>query len=254
MKIIVLGRFFENKYFRSNASSIREVINDIKKDLINAYKNYVSGSSAKEPILQMLADAGEPFSVSFIHEMDKMIANIDTLAETPYLLFRHLNKMLEMITKVKEDNSVREFIHNAVRVTKQSEKNYREHVKSKFEMVLSRLSSILENKAKILRSFLSESEPLKGGRTLPKRKELSRDKLLMFSYTPAAEKYGLDSLDVLSKLLEYPETKEALTTLINAIDRGHIPRDGTKIMEETKAIREMFDILSSNNEDFFEKS
>jgi regulator of sigma D len=231
------------------------VINDVKRDLINAYNLYVDSKKAKEPVLQMLADAGEPFCKRLVNEISKTIANIDALAAAPPLLFRQLNKILGEISAMKSDpeSKVRSFIHDNVKVTKESERNYREHLKSKFEMILHRLSSILEKQAKILRAFMPTAAPLAGGMVEPERKELSKEKLLMFTRTPAAQAHGLDSLDVMERVLFYPDLKQKLTTLINAIDRGHVPADGPEIMQATKEIMDAFKAKETNAEQFGEE-
>ena len=55
--------------------------------------------------------------------------------------------------------------------------------------------------------------------------------------TPAAQHYKLDNIDVMQQVLSYPETREKVTTLVNAIDRCHIPADGPEVMAEAQAIR-----------------
>ncbi len=65
--------------------------------------------------------------------------------------------------------------------------------------------------------------------------------------TPAAQFYKLDNIDVMQKILQYPETREKLTTLINAIDRGHIPADGPEVMAEARAIKSWLDSKEQTN-------
>lgn len=256
MRTVRLANLFELKYnLKSEAASLPEMMNDIKRDLISAYNHYVNASTAKEPVLQIVADLGEPFSKSLIHNMDKTIANIDVLAESPILLFKVVNNMLGAIQEVKDDpeKRVRNTIHDSIRVTKQSDRNYRELLKSKFEMTLYRLSSVLEKQAKILKAFLPKDIPLAGGVVSPERKQLSRDKLLAFSRTPAAQMYGLNSLDVLERVLFYDDLRQKLTTLINAVDRGHVPVDGPEIKAETRQIMESFKNRETNAKEFGEE-
>jgi len=155
-----------------------------------------------------------------------------------------------MINDMKNDKDfpVRSFIHDSVRVTKDSERNYRERLKSKFEMIVSRLSSILEREAKKLQTTLPLGTPtgLEGGRVEPQRKELSKEKLLMFMRTPAAQYYGLDNIDIMTKALSYNDVKEKITTLVNAIDRGHLPADGPEVMAETRMIKSRLDSKQTN--------
>lgn len=236
---------------QSRASSIENIVDQVKRDLINAYNLYVNSQRTKDPVLQMLADAGEPFSKSLVKNMEEIIGNIDSL--TLVQLFNRVNKILESIKELKSDpdKKVRQSIHDLVRVNKESERNYREHVKSKFEMVVSRLSSILEKQALILRKFLPKETALEGGAVETQRKELSKEKLLMFMRTPGAQTYGLDNIDVMTKLLTYPEIRQKITTLVNAIDRGHVPADGPEVANESAQIMQMFKDKQSN-ESLFE--
>lgn len=256
MRINRLAQLFEFKYnLKSEGSNMQDILNNVKRDIINAYMLYVNSDKAKEPVLQILANAGESFSKSLIFEMEKMVGNIDNLAAKPADLFQEVNRILNGINAVKTDpeKKVRNFIHDSVRATKESEKNYREHLKSKFEMIIHRISSILEKQAKILKAFIPQT-PLSGGVIEPQRKELSKDKLLMFMRTPAAQMYGLDDIDVITQVLFYPESKQKLTTLINAIDRGHVPMDSSFVMNEAAAIKKWLDDKKKTNLPSLEES
>jgi len=256
MRIVRLANFLELKYdLKSEGASLPEIMEEIKRNLILSYNLYVNSATAKDPVLQMIADLGEPFSKSLINNMEKTIANIDKLAGSPALLFKMVNGMLGAIQEIKDDpeRRVRNFIHDSIRVTKESERNYRERVKSKFETILYRLSSILEKQAKILQVFLPKDKPLAGGMITPERKQLSKDKLLFFSRTPAAKFYGLDSLEVLERVIFYDDLREKLTTLINAIDRGHIPIDGYEIKSATREIMESFKNRDTTNAKEFDE-
>ena len=254
MKIHRLVQCFELKYgLKSLAASKQEMLDQVKKDLINAYTLYVDSQKAKEPVLQILANMKEPFAKKLIHSMEEMIANLDTLS--PSNLFRRINGILGTIRVMKDDpkKTVRNFIHDTIRVNKESERNYREHLKSKFEMIVSRLSSILEKKAKVLQALIRLENPelegpsLDGGAVDPQRKELSKDKILMFMRTPAAQSYGLDSLEVMARVLFYPDLKAKITTIINAVDRGHTPIDGPEIKAAVIEIMKVFNERQQTN-------
>lgn len=236
-----LAQIFGLKYdLKSEAAIIQDIMNDVKSAIISSYNTFVNGDKAKEPVLQMLADHGEPFSKGLVSAMEDIVANIDKYSHVQ--LFNRINTILGAIHAMKSDpdKKVRNMIHNSIRVTRQSEKNYREHVKSKFEMVISRLSYTLEKQAKILQKFLPKEIPLEGGAVEPQRKELSKQKLLDFSRTPAASRYGLTSLDVMEKVLFYPDLRQKLTTLINSIDRGHMPLDGPEVNQSVEDIMSNF--------------
>jgi hypothetical protein len=239
-----LADILEYKY-----AAIRKVtpLNVIRDGLINAYRLYVNKETAKEPVIQMVADAGEPFSAKLLDDMHNMIAHIDRLPAKD--LFHMVGQLLGDIRAVKEDpaKTVRNFIHDAIRIRKESDRNYREHVKSKFEQALFRLSSMLEKSALELQHFTQLEGPLEGTVVEPERKQLSKEKVFMFMKTPAAQFYKLDNMDVMQQILQYPETKERLTTLINAIDRGHIPADGPEVMAEARAIKSWLDAKEKTN-------
>lgn len=232
-----LADIFDNKY-----AAIRKVtpLNVIKDGLITAYKLYVNKDTAKEPVLQMVADAGEPFSTKLMDDMHTLIANIEKLPAKD--LFNMVGVILGDIRRVKEDpqKTVRNFIHDAVRVRRESDKNYREHV-------LFRLSSLLEKSAQELQHFTRLEGPLEGTTVFPERKQLSKEQILVFMKTPAAQYYKLDNMDVMQKILQYPETKEMLTTLVNAISRGHVPADGPEVMAEARAIKSWLDAKEQTN-------
>jgi hypothetical protein len=250
MRIARLADLLAHKYeLVSEGVPSASTVAEVKKELLNAYKLYVNAKTAKEPILQMLADAGETFSKTLVSMFEGLIASLDKHSNTQ--LFFKLNNMLGMINDMKNDKDfpVRSFIHDAVKVTKESERNYREHLKSKFEMIISRISSILEREAKKLKSTLPLGAPtdLEAGRVEPQRKDLSKEKLLMFMRSPAAQHYKLDNIDVMQKIIAYPDTKTKLVTLINSIDRGHIPIDGPEVMAEAQAIRKLLDRQEQTN-------
>jgi len=249
MRIARLADLLADKYeMVSEGASSAETVKEVKRELINAYRLYVNSKTAKEPILQMLADAGETFSKTLISMFEGIIASLDKHSNSQ--LFARMNNILGMINDMKNDKDfpVRSFIHDAVRVTKDSERNYRERLKSKFEVIVSRLSSILEREAKRLQTTLPLGAPtgLEAGRVEPQRKELSREKLLMFMRTPAAQFYGLDNIDVMTQALSYSDVKEKITTLVNSIDRGHLPADGPEVMAETRTIKSWLDSKQTN--------
>ncbi len=247
-----LGLLFERKYgFVSKASPITE---QVKKDLLLTYKLYVNAETTKEPVLQMLANAGEPFSKALISIFKGIIDTIDQTSNTS--LYTRINNLMGMIHDAKAVEGVRKFIHDSVRVTKESERNYREHLKSKFEMVLHRVTSLLDKQLKSLEKVLPKGRNVEqeGGIIEPQRKELSKDKLFMFMKTPPAVQYHLDDMDVMYQLLSDPTMKGKLTTLINAISRGHVPADGPAVSAEAKAMRDWIDQREQTNVSALENS
>ena len=249
MRIVRLALLMESKY---KIAGVPDILNEVKRDLISMYNLYVNSATAKEPYLQMIADAGEIFSKTLIQNIEKVIANIDELAASPMYLFKMLNSILEMINVAKEDpeKKVRNFIHDSIKVKRQSDRNYQELVKSKFERNLYNISIILENNLKTLRAFMPDDYDFKVNK--PERKALSKDKLLMFSRTPIAKAHGLDNLDILEKILFHNDLRDRVTTLVNSMDRGNKPND-EEIKKETRSILEAFTNRETNAKQFGEE-
>ncbi len=239
---------------------------EVKQALLDAWNNYCNIDKVKDKwnIIALLAQADEKNSKQIISLMKDVVndlkktngdAIVDKLDNKPaYLLLTQVNSVLAVIDELQQDNSkkIRTIIHDSFVIKKESDKNRREMAKSKWEQVVNhKLSNVLNTQATILKTLVGSTEEIMGGSVEPQRRELSKDKLLMFMHTPAAQQYGFDSLDVLQKLLDYNETRQLLTTLINAIDRGHIPADGPTINAETKKIHEIFN-QRKTNENYFE--
>jgi hypothetical protein len=251
--VIRFAEIISYKYsLRSEAAlSEKEIVDGAKKDIILAYKNHIS-EKAKEPVMQFVATSyDEPWSTKFVELITELVAKIDDL--TPAEIFNKTNELLGMISDYKKDpeNKVRNHIHDAIRISKESDKRYREHVKSKFETAIKGLSGLLEKAAIKLKSF-SGGSSLSGGAVSPKRKEISKDQIRMFMFTPIAKFYGLDNMEMMTKILEDHSLRQKLTTIINAIERGHRPIDGPEMSVEVAELAELAKQKFSTNTDFFE--
>lgn len=237
MRLVRLANLLALKYnFKSEAALT--FTPEMKRELKQAFNNYVNADSPSitEPILQMLADSGEPVSSSIVSNMQDLIANLDHHYQDK--LTSIMQNVVDAITPETKAEVLR-FIDNNTKSATEAQRNHRKRLKSKFDTVTRPLVSIL-------------SKMLGKQKLLPqKRMELSKEKLLMFSRTPAAKKYGFDSLDVLGKLLQYEDTRNKLTSLINAVDRGHLPIDGPEIAAEAAEIIRLFK-EKQNNESYFE--
>lgn len=209
-----LADLFEHKYEEGSAvktaASMAEVLSQAKDAILNNYKNWVMG---KYRALKILAEADEPYAKALYVTYNDLVANIDSYS--PVQIFNRVNKILGLIKEMKDDpKGYRESIHNMVEVNKDSDVNYREQLKGGFETNLSRISFGLEKVAKVLRAFVPDTE-LKGGAVSPQRKDVSREKLLIFMKGPIAHFLGLNELDVMREALQDPDLKEDIITLIN---------------------------------------
>jgi hypothetical protein len=230
------------------ARPLPEVISQIKNGILRNFENWVMG---KYRALEILANQHkEPHAKALYDIYSDLVENID--AYSPVQMFNRINKILGLIASMKNDPKIyRSSIHDSVKIRRESDKNYREQLKSGFETNLKNISFGLEKAAKVLKAFVPEQE-LAGGAVEPIRKALSKEKLLMFMKTPVAQSYGLDDMDVMTRLLQYPELREKITTLINSIDRGHLPLDGSEVAAEAAEIKRLFDQKATTNLPFFE--
>jgi hypothetical protein len=251
--VINLAEIIKKKYslYAEAASSPKELVEEAKKEIILAYKYHIS-ENAKDPVLQIVATQyDEPWSKKFVKLITELVSQIDELS--PAEIFKTTNHLLGMISDYKSDpeKKVRNFIHDSVKITRQPDKEYRERIKSKFETAIKGLSGLLEKAARKLKAF-SPGTPLAGGTVDPQRKELSKNQIRMFMYTPIAASYGLDNMDMMTKILEDLSLKQKLTTIINAIERGHCPADGPEMREAVAELAELAKQKFSTNTSFFE--
>ena len=213
MRIFRLADLFEHKYAGSvvkTAASPAEIFAQVKDHILTNYKNWVMG---KYRALKILAEANEPHAKSLYETYNDLVANIDSYS--PVQVFNRVNKILGLIKGMKDNpKGYRESIHDMVEVTKDSDKNYREQLKGGFETNLMRISFGLENVAKLLRAFVPGAE-ISGGAVEPQRKDVSRERLLIFMKGPIAAFLGLNDMEVMRQALEDPELKEDIITLVN---------------------------------------
>src|ERR1700682_733191 len=150
MRLDRLADLLDNKYsVVKTAASPAEILVRVKDDILTNYKNWVQG---KYRALKILAEHGEPFAKALYHLYNDLIANIDTYS--PIQLFNRVNKILGLIKEMKSDpKKYRESIHNSVSVSKESDRNFREQLKSGFETNLHRISYGLEKVLKVLHAF-----------------------------------------------------------------------------------------------------
>lgn len=224
---------------------------EVKRDIIRTYNLYVNSASPDitEPVLQMLKDAGEPVSKSLVNDFETLVANLKAGAGTVEQIFKSVNKILGDINVAKKSRSVREFIHDNTPSGTSPQRNYRERLKSKYEMVVSRISSIFKKQAEILNEILLNTQAISGGRVKPERQELSRDQMWAFIHGhPVAGQYGLDNKEVFAKIYDDLELRDNLTTLIYAAKRDKHAKDTSGIVKAVKELMDLFRLKQTNEE------
>lgn len=252
MNVIKLAQLLESKYQLKVPSEVHEksILSDVKKEIVHdAFTNYVS-SHSKDPALQIVAGMGYIPVVNLVHTYQKLVANIDQ--KTPKNLIDSLNELLELMYDINSDkfSKVFNFINDNVMIRNQAAKNERERLKQKFSKKMERLFSITQKVALKLKTLVPEVS-VYSGQITPQRKPLTRDELRDFvMMAPSFQRYGLDSLDVMAKIIEDNELKEMVTTLINAIKRGHTPLDGAAVQQAAKKIKVVLELKQTNESVF----
>lgn len=229
-------KYFEQKYWlqsqaidvSNKSQALALAVDKIK----NVYRNRISHT--KDEVLQLLASAGDLFSKNLLADMFSLVADVDKLIRQPTQdsLLLELANVRKDITDNKQ--KVREAFHNSFRIRRDSDKNRREHQKQKLDLALTEIERVMIESAALIEPYCTSqaiqlTRHILSGKVKPKRKELSKQNLLDFSRRPEAERYGINSLDILEKLLKLP-IREQLTTLINAINRGENPQDGPAVL------------------------
>jgi uncharacterized phage infection (PIP) family protein YhgE len=239
MRMSRLADLFEHKYDGSvvkTAASPAEVFAEIKDRILNNYKHWVMG---KYRALKILAEANEPHAKSLYDVYNDLVANIDSYS--PVQVFNRVNKILGLIKGMKDNpEGYRNSIHDSVEINRDSDKNYREQLKGGFETNLKRISFGLAEVAKTLRAFVPGAE-ISGGAVDAQRKDVSRERLLIFMKGPIAHFLGLNELDVMTTALADPELKEDIITLVN----GGKPRD-PQFRDKIKQIKSLIEQRKTN--------
>lgn len=246
-----LAQFLELKYgFQSEGAvpvSQDRIIQEVKRDVLDAYRNYFS-RSARDSMFQFAADAGEPMSIELTYKMDKLVKNIDK--ETPLKLIKSLNDLLGIMYRMKNDptKSVRQAIADALPSGTVPQRNARDRALVKFERSLSNSFSMIQ-KIAVKLQVLVPDVAVQGGEISRQRGELSKQKLIDFVLSSSPFKnYGLTSLDVVEQFLADPELKSKLITLINSVNRGHIPLDGFEVYTLAEEIKKKLNQRDQTNE------
>lgn len=249
MNLIRLAELLSIKYRLSSfATPAKDIVDDIYEQLKMVYKRYCTLESDISPI-GFLAEHKEPFSVEIKQRMEEIVANIGKMNLEQ--LFTRINNLGNMISEMKKDpeKAYRNSIHDSIMITRKSDKDKRELLKNKFEGAIRVISSILYKQSIILKKIILSKETILSDKNLPiQRKELPGykfDRSNPINYK--LEEFGLTK-EVLPKILEDKELKGRVTTLINAIERGHYPKDAPILMEEAKDIMARFNLKNNNVE------
>jgi hypothetical protein len=243
MRIVRLADLFESKYdLKSEAATPREIYSDIKRELTDAYNNYINQRTAVKAynIVPLLGNAGEINCRRIISLMKDVHENIND--KTPSTLLREVNSVLAVISELQEDNHKK--VRNSIRQhwidvnRRVPTDNEMGMALSKWEQVVNKkLASILSKEAEKLKKISRSDETIMGRPTEPMVREPTKQEQFMFRQTPLASHHHVDDGDMFFKIWDNPELKPNLIRLINKSRYRHAPLETDhKIMREVLSI------------------
>ena len=242
-------KYFEQKYWLSQAQAVlpNQVVLDVKKELQNAYAIHIMG---KNQSLKYWAEQGYSSAVDFIDDLEKL-GKPDLY--DPVDIFSLINDALYFVAEIRDDPKLRirtfrdRMISDPINKGKLNKKfdDFLNGQISKAETSIRYLSSILEKAAKKLqRAFPNiKSIPLHSGYSKQNRRRPSSREISNFiTYHPESDTYSLNEpvlqeLIMSKGLMQFPEKKERLITLMNAVKRGQTPQNVEDLVKEIEAIK-----------------
>lgn len=258
MRIYRLAQLLEQKYLISEAGDpVREdkILSAVTTELINNFKLYVDSQSPsnRNPVLGMMVNMGEPHVARIVDKINKLISQTGNELDA-HEYMKYVTEILSLILLMQgEKADVNNFILENFRTSRHADRNYRDQVMRKLWANISIIYSVYQKIARTLKVLVPDAN-VPSDKVEPQRGEISRDKYIDFMYGPAAQKYGLNNFGILTKVLEDPALKEKLTTLINSVDRGHVPLDGPEVAAATKEIMDLYNMKNKTNAPFFESN
>lgn len=255
MSVIRLADLLAHKYgLVSEAASLQNVMREVETKIKDAYRNYIdlkTITSKAYNAIAVMAHQGEPHCQKIVGHMQFITANINNLLQRPATLFKHINKILALISSLDE----------AIKNTK---KKSPEHLPtqqvlnatlsdlSRLENSLKRFSSMMVSVAKLLKPFVPPDEEgkeveLEGDVVVPGALPLTKnERRLFFLHYPAqAAEYGftgpeiIDNLDIVLHILEEPGMSREFDRFARAIKQQEIPKNGDVIRSMANKIRQL---------------
>lgn len=291
MRIARLAELFVSKYADHNNDSLKRLEGEIRSNIHVLWKfpnelfNILSACAKSEPkhpknADQVKAITGFKFCQQLLAMIDYMQANRDTisLSQLKEILSQIIN-LIKINIHLKFDASgkpsnkgeisevqfphVAELIFEMIPVRTKQDRVIRDQQFGKAKTGLSRILSfslsMLEKLSK-LEMLVPEQfdatqfnqEDISAKRFIPQRVSLSIHDLIDFIRQHGQE-YGISTTEDWETLfLDDPKLKEQMTTVINAINRGHYPKDASEIKMQIAEILRNHEERKITNAPIFE--
>ena len=279
MRIARLADLFDHKYGITSLAGVfdRDFVT-IKKDLRNFYETWLTGNSAKQiavPDQSVLEWASLGTGVEF-DQIKSLLDLVKDLAINPSLseiaTYVKLKEALAISQLLKDQTieKIKEALLRSTRGLRKADINKLNFRATKIRTFLRMLDSAYDSAQEELGAKISVSDKMKirksiqdkltgtlggyageGGYEDQKPEPLTEKQIHDFTRHPVAQRYRLDSADLLSKLLLIPGLRPEVERMIRSSTRGHDPANISNIESRAKAIREYLD-SQKTQEGFFE--
>jgi len=289
MSLIFLGQIFEERYKKAGMEHVENMVRSKIDSLYKILDNYniirfcaETGASRPKGADERKAVAGYQFCKNLVSRIDYLEANkkIVSLGQLRENLL-HIIKLVAENKDAKFDASgnisddgefpkvqfphVSELIFRAIPIKKKHDFKLRDEQFGKAKTGLSRILSLSTDMLKDIReleimspeSFKHENESeidinSDHARFSPQRAPISVYDIVDF-IRQHGDEYGISSQDDWEIALRNdPELKEKMTTVINAINRGHLPKDSADVKMQIAEIMKHHEQKKENNAHMFE--
>jgi len=248
MRIFRLAQLLESKYSlqASAAQSVapvdeQKIMETVVNDLLNVYRLYVTEDrrTNRNPGFANVAAHGEPQTSEIMMKINNMIKKIDKLSAKQ--IMDSLNEILGLIYKVRKPEGhrkIEDFLFDP-KVWPTPLKSDRHDRDRNIKVCADQLKIIF-------RQFQQAGEKLQvirpdtyvhGGTVSGKRQPLADVKYEEFGRSAAGQALGLDDPEIMDAIKQDPAVGPVLLTVMNALKRGHDPRDWEHVKGEVQQLK-----------------
>jgi uncharacterized coiled-coil protein SlyX len=253
-KLARLAQLLTIKYGLQSEATVDEarLIASAKQDVMDAFTHHFSdaaqGAISKGPkgsIFRLMAGAGDPLCERLVYRMDNLVAKLDEL--TPSKMLGILNDIMIQLSFMNSDED--RIVRNNIRQA------FRGHSEAAVKGQLARYSDSLKRTHSLLKKAATKLQILRPQVEVPDQTvvpppgELTLAEMTAFvQRTPAFKSFGLDSIDVVSIMNDDPALKRVMTKVVNAVNRGLIPRDGPEVQKAAQEIKAWIDNIQAKKQ------
>lgn len=266
MRIVRLASLFTHKY--KIATNTVAIENSLRSKITNMWhitnKTYnvlraCANSDVSKPTTdqEVKAVAGYEFCKQLLSIIDYMQANQKEIS-LPNIKDA-VNEIIKLIIENKGDSAIQfphvsELIFQITPTNTRHDRKLRDELFGKARTGLSKILSIALDMSKEIKQLSGDKTGPLADRFNPTRAPLSEYDIIDFIRQHGIE-YGIPNNEDWSIAFRNdPELKEEITTVINALNRGHSPRDAASVKMQVAEILRNYEERKSSNAPLFESA